>query len=204
LWNLTRLAESLLPLLAENTEAAVDVAQHVLKTYIEAYERYWLSGMRRKLGLTAIPGAAADESDRALIQALLNTMADNRADFTLTFFYLSKLSKHISAQDDDLRDLFDNPQEFDEWAVQWRQRLSAADPVDEQRQADMRSVNPVYIPRNHLIEAAIRAAEDHGDFSVFHELHEVLQDPFHAQEGMERYQLPPEPDEVVRQTFCGT
>jgi len=68
----------------------------------------------------------------------------------------------------------------------------------------MQAVNPVYIPRNHQIEAAIRAAEDHDDFSVFHELHEVLQNPYLQQEGKARYSLPPEPDEIVQQTFCGT
>ena len=68
----------------------------------------------------------------------------------------------------------------------------------------MQAVNPVYIPRNHQIEAAIRAAEDHDDFSVFHELHEVLQNPYVQQDGKTHYSLPPEPDEVVQQTFCGT
>ena len=68
----------------------------------------------------------------------------------------------------------------------------------------MRAVNPVYIPRNHQVEAAIRAAEDHGDFSVFHDLHDVLQSPFTQQEGKDLYMLPPGPGEEVRQTFCGT
>ena len=68
----------------------------------------------------------------------------------------------------------------------------------------MQAINPVYIPRNHQIEAAIRAAEDQGDFSVFHELHAVLQDPYVLQEGRERYLLAPEPHEVVEATFCGT
>ena len=68
----------------------------------------------------------------------------------------------------------------------------------------MQAVNPVYIPRNHQIEAAIRAAEDHNDFSVFHALHEVLQNPYMQQEGKDDYMQPPEPDEVVKQTFCGT
>ena len=68
----------------------------------------------------------------------------------------------------------------------------------------MQAVNPVYIPRNHQIEAAIRAAEDRGDFSVFHDLHAVLQSPYDLQEGKGDYMLPPEPDEVVKQTFCGT
>ena len=68
----------------------------------------------------------------------------------------------------------------------------------------MQSVNPVYIPRNHQVEAAIRAAEDHNDFSVFEELHAVLQNPFELQQGKDSYMLPPKPEEVVHQTFCGT
>ena len=68
----------------------------------------------------------------------------------------------------------------------------------------MQAVNPVYIPRNHQIEAAIRAAEDQGDFSVFHALHAVLQDPYVQQDGQQGYMQAPEPEEVVQVTFCGT
>jgi len=75
---------------------------------------------------------------------------------------------------------------------------------DAERQASMRAVNPVYIPRNHQIEAAIRAAEDRGDFSVFHALHAVLANPYIEQPGHESYRLPPKPEEVVARTFCGT
>ncbi|MCP4406820.1 MAG: hypothetical protein GY807_03505 [Gammaproteobacteria bacterium] len=75
---------------------------------------------------------------------------------------------------------------------------------DAQRQAKMQTLNPVVIPRNHQIEAAIRAAEDCNDFSLFHALHEVLQNPYQQQPGKEVYMLPPEPDQVVHQTFCGT
>jgi len=68
----------------------------------------------------------------------------------------------------------------------------------------MAKVNPLYIPRNHQVEAVIRAAEDHNDFAPFHALHKVLQKPFEYQPGNDKYMLPPEPDEVVQQTFCGT
>jgi uncharacterized protein YdiU (UPF0061 family) len=68
----------------------------------------------------------------------------------------------------------------------------------------MQAVNPVYIPRNHQVEAAIRAAEDRADFSVFHDLHSVLQNPYAQQDGKQRYMLAPEPEEVVEYTFCGT
>jgi len=103
-----------------------------------------------------------------------------------------------------VRALFSDPEAFDHWSQLWRARLRQEDSIDATRQAQMQVVNPVYIPRNHRIEAAIRAAEDHGDFSVFHELHAVLQKPWQQQPGKDVYMLPPEPDEVVRQTFCGT
>jgi uncharacterized protein YdiU (UPF0061 family) len=204
LWNLTRLAETLLPLLAGRPEAAVEMAQDVLKTYAGTYQDAWLSGMRAKCGLAVVADGPGSDEDKTLIEALFNTMAENNADYTLVFCYLSRLGGESSEQDDVLRDLFDDPARFDAWAVKWRARLGNDARTDEERQAGMQAVNPVYIPRNHQVEAAIRAAEDHGDFSVFHDLHDVLQDPFTQQEGKDRYMLPPEPDEVVRQTFCGT
>ena len=203
LWNLTRLAETLLPLLAGNTDAAVEVAQDILKTYVEVYQRHWLSGMQAKCGLFSVSDATS-EADKELIEGLLNTMAANNADFTLTFFYLSRLTAQASEQDSDIQRLFEKPEELDEWLLKWRKRLTKESLSDAERQKKMQAINPVYIPRNHQIEAAIRAAEDHVDFSVFHELHEVLQNPYKQQEGKDRYSLPPEPDEVVLQTFCGT
>ena len=207
MWNLTRLAETLLPLLAEDTEAAIEVAQTILKTYIETYQRAWLDGMRTKCGLLNVSDKTAHK-DKALIEDLLDTMAANNADFTLTFYYLSRLSSGLSSQslehDNDCRSLFEDPLQFDAWAIKWRERLTDENQTDAERQAAMRRVNPVYIPRNHQIEAAIRAAEDHHDFSVFTELHEVLQNPYVEQQGRDDYMQPPKPDEVVKQTFCGT
>lgn len=202
LWNLTRFAECLLPLLSEDTEAAAEVAQDVLKTYIESYEKYWLAGMRTKCGLTA--SDVTEQDDKSLIESLLDLMAANKADFTLTFYYLSQLSAQSSEQDSNCGLLFDEPTQFDEWAVKWRKRLRKESQTDKERQARMQAMNPVYIPRNHQIEAAIRAAEDHGDFSLFHELNEVLQNPYVSQAGKDSYRLPPKPDEVVNYTFCGT
>lgn len=199
LWNLTRLAETLLPLLAEDTDAAVEMARAALQAYAGHYENYWLAGMRAKTGLQS-PHAA----DKVLIEDLLECMAGNDADFTLTFRYLSALGTEPDAQDKPLRALFDDPAACDRWLAQWRARLRQEGSDAAARQARMQAVNPACIPRNHRIEAAIRAAEDRGDFSVFHELHEVLQRPYEQQAGMAAYMLPPEPDEVVHQTFCGT
>jgi uncharacterized protein YdiU (UPF0061 family) len=199
LWNLTRLAETLLPLLADNTEAAVEAARAALQAYAGHYERDWLQGMRTKTGLQT-----RRDSDKALINELFEIMAAGRADFTLTFHYLSTLDADSTDRDGSARALFSEPEAFEQWARQWRARLRQEASIDATRQAQMQAVNPVYIPRNHRIEAAIRAAEDHGDFSVFHELHAVLQNPWQRQPGKDACMLPPEPDEVVQQTFCGT
>ena len=202
LWNLVRLAETLLPLLADSADDAVKIAETHLETYQDQYEAAWLAGMRAKCGLTA--GAESEAQDRALIGALLDLMDDNEADFTLTFYHLSRLGAGSPAQDHAIRGLFARPAAFDDWAAQWHERLKCETHGDEARQASMQAVNPVYIPRNHQIEAAIRAAEDRGDFSVFHELHGVLQNPYVEQAGKERYRLPPVPEEIVSKTFCGT
>jgi len=203
MWNLARLAESLLPLLAEQAEAAVEIAQTILNSYAESYRKNWLSGMQAKCGLLS-DSVKSDQDDKKLIEALFDIMAANKADFTLVFFHLSRLSVQPLEQDENIRMLFDKSAQFDDWVVKWRERLGKDKQKDEQRQANMQAVNPVYIPRNHQIEAAIRAAEDHGDFSVFHDLHEVLKNPYVQQDGKECYMLPPEPYEEVKQTFCGT
>jgi protein adenylyltransferase len=199
LWNLTRLAETLLPLLSDNPEAAVEAAQAALTAYAPLYARYWLDGMRAKTGLQT-----PHDIDKALIDDLFEIMNNGGADFTLTFHYLSMLPADSAAQDGSVRALFGDPAPFDHWVQHWRARLQQEGGDDAARRVRMQAVNPVYIPRNHRIESAIRAAEDQGDFSVFHELHAVLQNPWQRQPGKDAYLLPPEPDEVVRQTFCGT
>ncbi|MGB5439732.1 MAG: protein adenylyltransferase SelO family protein, partial [Gammaproteobacteria bacterium] len=196
-------AETLLPLFDDDPQTAVSLAQEVLEGYAERYASDWLAGMRAKCGLTACSDASSDE-DKTLIDALLDVMADNRADFTLTFYHLSRLADQPSEQNNELRNLFDNPAQIDAWLEKWRGRLSIEMQSAEARQEGMQAVNPVYIPRNHQIEAAIRAAEDEGDFSVFHELHAVLKNPYLQQEGKDRYMQAPQPEEVVEYTFCGT
>ena len=205
-WNLIRLAETLLPLFIKKTEdentevpdaeakAVVSVAEDILTAYSHLYHQYWLENMRKKLGLSE-----KDEADIQLVNALLDLMESNNADFTLTFYYLSQTDPLSQT-----RSLFSNPKLFDVWASKWQNRRASETCTDTESRAIMQKVNPAYIPRNHQIEAAIRAAEDHNDFSVFHALHEVLENPFTLQEGKDKYLLPPEKDEIVHQTFCGT
>lgn len=198
LWNLSRFAECLLHLIDEDSGTAVEMARDRLEGFISSYQDHWLTGMRAKLGLKTV----LDE-DRALIEELFAIMASSNADFTLTFYQLSMLDMD-TADDGAMLAVFDHAESLNQWLDKWRQRLRQESSVDVERKARMSAVNPVYIPRNHLIEAAIRAAEDHGDFSVFRDVHEVLQQPFTLQPGKEAWTQPPQPDEIVHKTFCGT
>lgn len=197
-WNLTRLAEAILPLLGED-KSAVPIAQDILNRYATQYKTYWLDGMRLKIGLLD-----KKDEDEELVLKLLEAMESGKADFTLSFFYLSKLNLRPSTSDENLYGLFNDPTEIKAWLKHWRVRLNEQTIKDKERQVKMGEVNPVYIPRNHQVEAAIRAAEDNNDFSVFNELLEVLQSPYSMQKNKEHYMLPPQPHEVVQQTFCGT
>jgi serine/tyrosine/threonine adenylyltransferase len=100
--------------------------------------------------------------------------------------------------------LFQFPESFNHWLDRWQQRLAADSVLAEQRQAQMYRSNPVFIPRNHLVEEAIAAATGFQDFEPFHQLLEVLSKPFDYRESLARYAIPPAQDQVVQQTFCGT
>ena len=197
-WNLTRLAEALLPLLADEQDKAVALAQDALDDFDRQIQADMVAGFRRKLGL-----ASEDPEDIALIRSLLETMQLGQADFTLVF---RRLSEDASPLEDGraCRDLFGNPAAFDGWEGRWRERLSKEDRPDEVRQHAMRRVNPLFIPRNHRVEAVIEAAVERQDFAPFEELHAVLSRPYDRQPGREHYALPPAAHERVLATFCGT
>jgi uncharacterized protein YdiU (UPF0061 family) len=197
LWNLTRLAECLLPLFSDDQEKAIAEAQDILAAFSDTFSAAYQAGLRRKVGLFT-----ERDGDEALIQDLLDAMAKNGADFTLTFRRLSDTAGDASA--DDARALFTEPAAFDEWAARWRKRTSEEQQAPAERQALMRSINPAYIPRNHRIEAAIQAATNNDDYAPFEELVKVLTKPFEDQPDYATYQHPPEPHERVCQTFCGT
>jgi uncharacterized protein YdiU (UPF0061 family) len=201
LWNLARLAEALLPILAleaGSEEAAVAAANEALSAFEPQYQHARMAGLRRKLGLFT-----EREGDEALAEDLLERMAANRADFTLTF---RKLSGATASPDGDagVRTLFTDPGAYDGWAAEWRERL-AVEPADRQeRAAAMRSVNPVFIPRNHLVEEALDAASRRQDFQPFEELLDAVTLPYEERAELERYTVPARPEESVLQTFCGT
>jgi serine/tyrosine/threonine adenylyltransferase len=197
-WNLARLAECLLPLLADDTDAAIATAMAALDAYPALFERAYQGGLRRKLGL-----GTEREGDAELGRELLEAMRANGADFTLTFRRLGEASAG-DEDDDGVRRLFADPFAYDAWAARWRRRL-AQEPTDAAtRRSAMLAANPAYIPRNHRVEAVIRAAVDDDDFAPFHELVAVLSRPFDDQPDFAHYAEPPAAHERVLQTFCGT
>src|SRR5262245_5559734 len=197
-WNLARLAETLLPLLADEREHAVAIANEVIGQYPALFSQALAAGLRRKLGLFS-----ERENDPALAQDLLDVMAANRADFTLTFRRMCAAAEAPDG-DEPVRELFDTPQGWDEWAPRWRQRLALEPETPREHAALMRRANPAFIPRNHRVEAALAAAIEHDDYEPFEELLLVLSRPYEDQPAVARYSEPPGPEQRVYRTFCGT
>ena len=197
-WNLARFAETLLPLLAKDKDAAVKEAQEAIEAFATRFETAYAAGLSRKLGLLQ-----PRPDDLSLAQDLLERMARNRTDFTLTFRRLCDAA--VSPDGDEaVRSLFTYPSAFDDWTTRWRHRLAEEGGEAHERRAAMRAVNPAFIPRNHLVEEAISAAVNHADFLPFDDLLTVLSLPYQDQPVFSRYADPPRPDQVVYQTFCGT
>jgi uncharacterized protein YdiU (UPF0061 family) len=198
LWNLSRFAETLLPLIDADAERAVALATEALSAFTGEFAEYSLEGMRRKLGLFTL----RESADAALAEDLLEAMQRNRADFTLTFRRLCDAAD-AGADDTAVRASFLSPADYDAWAVRWRARLANEPLEPAARAAAMRQANPAIIPRNHRIAQAIEAAEAE-DFEPFATLAAALSQPYLPAPGFASYVDPPLPGELVTQTFCGT
>ena len=188
-WNLARLAETLLPLMDTDEGRAVAVATARLQGIAGLYRAEWTDVMRAKLGLNGI-----DAGDAALAEDLLAAMAGQNADWTLTF---RRLSTAVDGDASLLAPLFDDPAMLMAWLPQWRARL-ATDAA-----ARMNRVNPVIIPRNHLVEEALAAATG-GDMAPFRALLATISDPFGNVAGREAYALPAPSGFGPYKTYCGT
>jgi len=197
-WNLIRFGVTLLPLLDADRETAIAMVQAMVESFSAVFNRAWLSGMRRKIGLLT-----DNDADLTLIQDFLGLLQKQTADYTLTFRYL------CDAADDDtddrrLREVFATCQEIEAWLARWRTRISQEKETPVQRAVAMRQVNPAFIPRNHRVEQAIEAAVAACDFTKMDTLITVLSRPYDDQPAFQDYMNPPKPEERVYQTFCGT
>jgi len=187
-----------LPLLAEDHDDAVKEAQQAISEFPKLFDAAYAAGLSRKLGLLE-----PQPNDISLAQDLLDRMAHNGADFTLVFRFLCDATAGPEG-DTSARTLFADSGAFDEWVVRWHHRLAQEGGQPTERRSAMRAVNPAFIPRNHLVEEAIIAAVNDGDFSVFERLLSVVCKPYEDQPAAGRYADPPRPDQVVHKTFCGT
>lgn len=189
-WNLTRFAETLLPLIHPNREKAIALAQDEIERYKTVFYENWLDGMRSKLGL-----ANKEDQDEPLINTLLDLMARNKADYTNTFLSLT-FNKTGEGS------LYDN-KDFIDWYLAWKYRLKRQDISEEAVTRLMRENNPAVIPRNHKVEEALSAAEK-GDLSIMNRLLRVLSIPYAHTPQQVDYAAPPEPTSCPYKTFCGT
>jgi uncharacterized protein YdiU (UPF0061 family) len=209
-WNLARLAEALLPLMADgDDEAAVQRAVAEVTEVIDAFPDWYaqalLAGRRAKLGLQR-GDAALDEADTALAEDWLALLHAQQVDFTLGW---RRLADAASGDDAPLRALMREPAAADAWLTRWRSRCALEDAgradAADARAARMRLANPWLIPRNHRVEEALAAASADGDLGPFEALLEALRTPFDEVAASARYAAPAPAEVTARyQTFCGT
>jgi serine/tyrosine/threonine adenylyltransferase len=199
-WNLARLAETLLPLIDSAPAQAVARVTPVVEGFMARFEQHWLGGMRAKLGLVG-----SEAADGALVADLLDAMHAAAADYTLVFRRLSEAAAgdgpdaHAGVQQ-----LFGEPAAYQAWAARWRERVARGGRTRADRAAAMRAVNPALIPRNHLVEEALRAAVTEDDFAPFEQLRTVLARPYEDQPGAAAFMAPPAAVDPGYRTFCGT
>jgi serine/tyrosine/threonine adenylyltransferase len=190
-WNLSCLAGALLPLIHDEEDKALQLAQEELNRFPALYSEQWLRMMRRKLGW-----AGEEPGDEALVNALLTWMQEHGADYTNTFLGIQEGNFSLE------ENLADHG--FQNWYLQWKERASLHGRNPEAAREAMQRHNPRYIPRNHQVELALSIAADHGDLGKFKDLLALLQQPYMSIPGKEAYQAPPEDGDQGYRTFCGT
>ena len=189
-WNICRFAETLLPLIDEDMDRAIDLAQKVINKFTDLYFENWISIMRAKLGLFN-----EEIMDKAIIEDLLNMMEKYKEDYTNTFVSLT-YRKNMD------RGMFLTA-EFTNWHKSWQERLSRQDKSIDEAYELMKKSNPVVIPRNHKVEKALKLAEN-GDLTVMNELLSVLNNPYEYKEELKEYTQLPDPSDLPYRTYCGT
>jgi len=187
-WNLARFAETLLPLFSDDIDQALALAQESLDGFRRQYDAAWWSGMRTKLSLHGVD----DNVVAPLIAELLEQLAQGRVDHTSFYRHLGRAAR---GDVEPVRGLFVDLAAFDAWLARWRALAPDADAMDR--------VNPVYIPRNHLVEEALAAATA-GDLDPLSGLLSAVTAPYDERPGLERYAEPAPEEFGAYRTFCGT
>lgn len=201
-WNISCLANTLLGFIDDDRQKAIDSCTEILNDFKLAFENEFRKLMFSKIGIKDYTN-----KDNALLEELLSLMQKYRADFTLSFRYLSELLD-TNSNCDKFLELFDQANEskskIQAWLDQWRSRLQSEKTNSQGIKKEMDLVNPLFIPRNHRIEAAIELAHHHDDFSEMKKLLKIFSNPYTHQEDYLEYSLPPSDKDFRYQTFCGT
>lgn len=196
-WNCAQLLSACLPLLADDQDAALAQASHILDGYRETYASAALAQWRRKLGLVT-----EEAGDATLANRWLTLLHRTHADFTLSFRRLATVRAADTAPDAG-RDHLADPLGYDAWIADYRARLQREGSDDAERRRRMNTVNPLYVLRNHLAQRAIERAES-GDFSEAETLARVLRQPFIEQADAEHYAQPPPPGLATVAVSCSS
>ena len=196
-WNMACFANSLLGLIDKDTEKATSKAQKVINNFPNKMSEAVMSVMCKKIGLDS-----TKTNSQVTLTKLLRIMLDNKSDYTLTFRYLSEIIK--GKRDSSFKQQFLEHNQISNWLKEWKELIKDQDLAKKEIVLSMESSNPVFIPRNHLVERAIEAAVENNDFSEMKTLLTILSKPYEEQSKYGEYMKPPKPLEVVHQTFCGT
>jgi uncharacterized protein YdiU (UPF0061 family) len=197
-WNLTRFAETLLPLLTDEQSEAIRLANERLERFPDLFDAEYARVFRAKLGLTL-----EEDGDAALIEDLLGRLARSAVDYTIFFRRLCAAAETPSV-DTAISAEFADSGAFPQWALVWRRRLELESQSPAARARAMRQANPAFIPRNHRIQEAIDAAVRRADFGPFETLVRVLERPYEEQPESAHLAEPPKPEQRITETFCGT
>ena len=203
-WNLTRLAEALLPLIDAEEDAAVEAAKSVLVGFGARFNAVFLGGFEEKLGLAkGTLHASSDDSEQEtdFLTQTFGVLKEQQVDFTLFFRQLTRIA--AGEEPDVLRELFDDSKEADRWLATWHDAVGGSGGPDAARLARMRARNPIFIPRNHRVEQAIQAAA-RGDYAPFERMTTVWERPYQEQPEHADLEDTPATGERVTRTFCGT
>ena len=191
-WNISRLAECLLPLINANTNKAIDQVGPIIAAFPDRFKHAYMEMIGKKLGLTSF-----QQKDQKLIFSILNRIKERNMDYTVTFDLLTKslMSEAAASQmNKELGECFDL----------WQKRLSEQRASPREVQDLMRRHNPVVIPRNHHVEAVIQACEHTGKATLAENFLQVLRSPYEELADTSLYQDPPDDGDEDYQTFCGT
>ena len=195
-WNLARFAETLIPLIDKNEQNSINILTQKLSLIQSRYEKAWLKVMSEKIGITM-----TQDGDLELINDLLDIMNNEKADFTLVFRYLADF---IIGKENLLISLFENSKKIDEWIIKWKNRIEKEGKFDKSLCTKMKKINPLYIPRNHLVEYALDEALSKKNYKPFYNLLSFVTNPYDEISNSEEYTLPAPITNKPYKTFCGT